>query len=428
MTEQRVGGVASGVPVEGGPSPALPTPAARRHKRIRGLDGPRGIACVCILVVHVAGHYSVHTAESGKLQILGQALIFFFALSGFLLYLPILRALFADRDRQPDVRSFVVHRVLRIMPCYLVVFLIANFVLQAVFVRNAQQALVLGSEAGTGMITDPVTFLANIFLVQTYVPGLIQTGINPSWSLTLEYAFYISLPLVGWGLFALRRRRGTSPMVLALIAPIAFCVIGVVGTAVADAIARAQGIDDIVAANFGPNWSAVILRSFLGGAQTFTFGMIAAVLFVAVESGALSARFAVWARRVSAILLLPALLVMLVLLVLPSNQQVVATSFASGLIIAIIVLPLAHDARSRIAEVVDWKPFEYLGRISLSMYLWHFPLLMLLGRWGVLGGDTWAGLGRNLLIVFAATVLCSAITYRFVEKPAIDLARRVKTR
>ncbi|MGZ8176314.1 acyltransferase family protein [Williamsia sp. SKLECPSW1] len=428
MTEQRVGGVAPGVPVGSPTSTVAPTPGARRHRRIRGLDGPRGIACVCILVVHVAGHYSQHTAESGKLQILGQALIFFFALSGFLLYLPIVRGLFAGRDHQPDVRSFVVHRVLRIMPCYLVVFLIANFVLQAVFVRNAQQALVVGSEAGTGMITDPITFLANIFLVQTYVPGLIQTGINPSWSLTLEYAFYISLPLVGWGVFALRRRRGTSPMLLAMLAPVAFCVLGVVGTAVADAIARAQGIDDVVAANFGPNWSAVILRSFLGGAQTFTFGMIAAVLFVAVESGVLSARFAVWARRISAVLLLPALLVMLVLLVAGSNQQVVATSFASGLIIAIIVLPLAHDARSRIAEVVDWRPFEYLGRISLSMYLWHFPLLMALGRWGALGGDTWAGLGRNLVIVFAVTFVCASLTYRFVEKPAIDLARRVRTR
>lgn len=421
MTEQRLGAT------PGTRCPAGTAPSATR-RRIRGLDGPRGIACVCILVVHVAGHYSQSTAEAGKLQLLGQALIFFFALSGFLLYLPILRGLFGGEDHQPDVRSFMLHRVLRIMPCYLVVFLIANFALQAVFVRNAQEALVVGSEAGTGMMTDPIALLANLFLVQTYIPGLIQTGINPSWSLTLEFAFYLSLPLVGWGVFALRRRRGTSPLALALIAPVGFGVLGVVGTVVADAIARAQGIDDIAVANFGPNWSAVILRSFLGGAQTFTFGMIAAVLFVAVESGALTPRFAVWARRVSAIVLLPALLVMLVLLVAGSNHQVLATSFASGLIITVIVLPLAHGARSRIAEVVDWLPFEYLGRISLSMYLWHFPLLMALGRWGVLGGDSWAGLGRNLLIVLTVTLLCSSLTYRFVEKPAIDLARRVRTR
>ncbi|GAA2070653.1 acyltransferase family protein [Williamsia deligens] len=426
MTEQRVEGVAA----DGtDPTTSEPTAAPRRYRRISGLDGPRGIACVCILIVHVAGHYSPDTATSGKLQLLGQALIFFFALSGFLLYLPIVRHLFAGRDHQPDVRSFVVHRVLRIMPCYLVVFLIANFVLQAVFVRNAQQALVVGSEAGTGMITDPVTLLANLFLVQTYIPGLIQTGINPSWSLTLEYAFYISLPLVGWAVFAIRRRRRTtSALRLALAAPVAFGVLGVAGTAVADAIARHQGIDDVVAANFGPNWSAVILRSFLGGSQTFTFGMIAAVLFVAVESGALSSRFAIRARRWAAILLLPSLLLMLILLVAGSNQQVAATSLASGLIIAVIVLPLAHGARSRIAEVVDWRPFEYLGRISLSMYLWHFPLLMLLGRWGLLAGDTWAGLGRNLVLVFAATLVCASLTYRFVEKPAIAVAKRSRTR
>lgn len=426
MTEQRVGDLASESPE--GTSAARPVPAVRRHKRIRGLDGPRGVACIFVLVVHVGGHYSPLTSESGKLQILGQALIFFFALSGFLLYLPIVRGLFGGRDHQPDVRSYAMHRLLRIIPCYLVIFFVANFVLQAVFVRNAQQALVVGSEAGTGMITDPGTLLANIFLVQTFVPGLIQTGINPSWSLTLEYVFYITLPLVGWAVFALRRRRGTSPMKLALIAPIAFFFLGVAGTAVADAIARAQGIDDVVAANFGPNWSAVILRSFLGSAQTFTFGMIAAVLFVAVESGVASPRFAVWVRRISAVLLPPALLGMLVLLVAGSNQQVTVTALVSGLMILIIVMPLAHDARSRISEVVDWRPFEYVGHISLSMYLWHFPLMMVLGRWGLLHGDSWAGLGINLLLVLGVTVVFASVTYRFVEKPAIRLASRFKAR
>ncbi len=68
--------------------------------------------------------------------------------------------------------------------------------------------------------------------MQSYIPQYFQTGLNPSWSLTLEYAFYASLPpLLGVLLFALRKRTAIRPLRLALLAPLILIVIGFIGRA-----------------------------------------------------------------------------------------------------------------------------------------------------------------------------------------------------
>ncbi|MGU3293988.1 acyltransferase family protein [Williamsia sp. M5A3_1d] len=409
-------------------TPVTATVAPRRRGRIKGLDGPRGIACIAVLVVHVAAHYSPDTTVASKIGLLGQSLIFFFALSGFLLFLPFVRALFLGAPKQPDVRQYFTHRLLRIFPVYIVIFLIANFALQAAYLTNAEKSLVVGSQSGTGMITDPLTFIANLFLVQTYFPSLIQTGVNPSWSLTLEYAFYVALPIVGGLMFYLRRRMRWSPVVIGMIPAVLFVVIGVAGKVFAYYLSSRAGITDVAEQNFGPNWSAVVLRSFLGGSDAFAFGMAAATIFVAVEVGAEGSTLGRRLRKWSVVGLVIATFAMLALLVLQSNFQVTATGLAAGLFILIIVLPLAEGRRSRMADILDWKPFEYLGKISLGIYLWHFPLLIALGKWGLLGGDDMVSMIRNIVTVGVVSVACAAVTYRFVEEPGLKYARKLRIR
>ena len=152
-------------------------------------------------------------AAATKVGLVGLSLVFFYVLSGFLLFLPYVRGLTAERSSAtlPSTRNFALHRIARILPGYLVIFLLVNYVLRLAYVENpAFQPP--GTEDGTGMITDPWQLLANLTLVQTYIPRYIQTGLNPSWSLTLEYAFYAVLPMLAMLLFAMRRRTDLRPV------------------------------------------------------------------------------------------------------------------------------------------------------------------------------------------------------------------------
>ena len=79
------------------PPPTEPVPPTtdlvRTRARIIGLDGARGLSCLGVAVMHVTAHFSPHTAATWKTNIVGLSLIFFYVLSGFLLFLPYVRKL-----------------------------------------------------------------------------------------------------------------------------------------------------------------------------------------------------------------------------------------------------------------------------------------------------------------------------------------------
>lgn len=411
-----------------GPVPAAP-PRRTPAKRIVGLDGARGIACLGVLVLHVSAHYSPETMSAFKIQLVGQTLILFFALSGFLLFLPYVRAIVAAPEaiKMPNTKAFALHRFARILPGYLAIFLISSFVLRAVYLENASLQSP-GTDAGTGMMTDPTQLLANLTLMQSYIPQYFQTGLNPSWTLSLEFVFYATLPVIGIATLKLRRHLGTSPYFLACIGPVLLLVTGTVGKIASPMLQQHYGISDPILVEWGPNWVAVLNRSFLSLADTFTFGMLAAIVFVAISNGAVRGHFATRVRWYCAALLLPASLASLALIAIHSHYANTALAAAAGLLVLFIVAPMARGEDSAVARGFDWRPLKYLGEVSLSVYLWHFPVLLTLGGLGLMAGDSLPGLLRNVVVVLAVTVAVSTLTYRYVERPALNLAKRYRPR
>jgi hypothetical protein len=66
---------------------------------------------------------------------------------------------------------------------------------------------------------------------------------------------------------------------------------------------------------------------------------------------------------------------------------------------------------SRIARALDIAPVRWLGERSYGVYLWHWPVYVLLPN-GT-GGAVWPALGLKL----AVTLALAAASYRFVERP-----------
>lgn len=407
-------------------TPATPqVDAPKRPARILGLDGPRGFACLCVLAVHVGGHYSPQTVATYKLGLLGQGLIFFFALSGFLIFLPMVRKLFAGKP-MPNNVSYALHRLLRVFPAYLFIFLFANFVMRAVFVENAAVAERHFTDNGLGVLTDPLTLLANLTLVHSYIPSMLQTGINPSWSLSLEFAFYIALPLLTGIAFFLRKRTSIPAPILAMIPVVVMFVVGITGKLYTASRVGPSGITDPKLLDWGPNEIAVLSRSFWSLADNFTYGMLAAVVFVAIDNSMLKGAIATRMRWWTGIAMIPTAVISLKLIDDNSRWQSSTVAFGSALLILFIIVPLARGEKSALAERADWAPLSYVGMISLSVYLWHFPVLIMIGRFGWLAGDSVPGMAWNFLVIAVVSIAFGSLTYRFIEKPALTYARRFK--
>ncbi|MET3960890.1 peptidoglycan/LPS O-acetylase OafA/YrhL [Marmoricola sp. OAE513] len=398
------------------------TPHVRTSGRLSGLDGVRGLLAVAILVAHTTGLLTPATAEKLHLGLLAQSVIAFFALSGFLIFLPFCRSLVTARPL-PNLRSYGLHRLFRVYPGYLVIFLVANFVLGAVFVQNVFVAETTRSDAGTGRMTSPAEVLLHLTLAQTFVPSQLQTGLNVAWTLTAELGFYVIVPLLALGAARLARRTGPVTAVLAL--PVGLMVL--VGWATKGYLQHvdATSAKELQEISFGPHPVAVLTESTLTYADVFGFGMAACLVFVLIENGRLGGLRGtrLWLGS------LPLLVVFTVLsLAALSAHSVLASAFlavAGGILLVLITEPVARGDRSRLGDLLDVRPVKYLGTISLSFYLWHFPVLMLVTRWGWFGPDTVPGAAWNVGLVTAITLALGSITYRFVEYPAMQLGRRL---
>jgi len=388
----------------------------KKRARIAGLDGPRGFACLCVVLVHCSIHFAPGVLAATRLDFLGQAMTFFFVLSGFLLYLPYATRIH-DRRAMPGTRSYLWHRVRRVFPAYLVAFLMVNFVLQASYVQNPVTVSWDQPGTGTGMISDPLHLAAQLTLTQSLFPSGIQTGINPSWSLTAEWGFYLALPLLGTLLFVFAK-KSAHPLRAAMWPPALLLVVGVAANL---AVAHLQGREHLstLEAYWGPHWSAVLSRSFLGVADNFAFGMIAAVIFVALSNGALNRVSTHRLQWMFFAFMMVGVVASLTLFVLNPRFLATVFAFAAGAFVLWVIAPLARGEHSKIAIITDWRLMKTMGVISLSAYLWHYPVLIMVDRLGVPIPVGPLGLLLGFGLVAGVTIVIAFVSYRFVEAPAM---------
>ncbi len=88
---------------------------------------------------------------------------------------------------------------------------------------------------------------------------------------------------------------------------------------------------------------------------------------------------------------------------------------ASALLPCLGACLIIHSNRgqiTRVGRLLAWKPVVFIGMISYSLYLWHWPLLALL-RYSF-GGNL--SLETRVLAV-ASSLLAASLTWKFVETP-----------
>jgi peptidoglycan/LPS O-acetylase OafA/YrhL len=78
---------------------------------------------------------------------------------------------------------------------------------------------------------------------------------------------------------------------------------------------------------------------------------------------------------------------------------------------ALLLLAASPDCRDPFCTLLASSPMVYLGKISYSLYLWHWPVL---GATRMLLGERNDG---YIVLAIALSVALAALSYRFVEEP-----------
>lgn len=387
-------------------------------RRLAGIEGLRGIAAISVLFYHL-GLAASDQVLAGPVDLLltlcDQGLTLFFVLSGFLLFRPFATTLMEGKPL-PSIPRYARNRLLRIYPAYVAVFAVTALIVGTAFVKGSTHGL---GPDNIGRLTDPLQIIANLMLVQMLIPPFVMTGLPVSWSLTAELSFYLVLPLIALSATGLIRRGARKTAVLAGF-PIGMVAVGISLTLWGYRATLA--LSPVAAADFtfGQKWTAVLLRSFLGQADLFGYGMIAAVVVTVLHERGVHRV----SRGSKVSLLAAAVLVEAVGFTVLRPLLGNLSGIAAALILLAVVLPSSrHGGANSVARVLEWLPFRFTGLISYSIYLWHLPIILWLISHHLMFGSNARSIPLNGLMVLVLALPLSALTYYLIERPAMRLKK-----
>ncbi len=350
--------------------PALPATAGFGH--IPGLNGLRALSVFIVIIAHMG---FAHIVPGGF------GVTMFFFISGFL----ITRLLLAEdeKDGRINLPKFYTRRLIRLYPALLF--------------------MIFGTTALYGALgyggPKPLELAAGIFyftnVYQVHLDTIGQASFmpwKPLWSLAVEEHFYLAFPLLVFGL-----KKHYKWLAASLIA----VIIGAV-------FWRAHILlnTDIAAESYNYMMSDARMDSL-------AWGCLLSVL-LHIKGSARPFK-----RLIGALPFILALGGLVASFVLRDDTFRYTVRFSlQGLCIFVLMLNLYYWRTLGFAlKILDFKPLAWFGLISYPLYLWHMPILDLLGR---AVGDSMALRGLAILL----SIGVAAISYYWVETPFLALRRR----
>src|SRR2546421_160732 len=353
----------------------MPRPAEPGRPYVAGLDGVRAVAVLLV----IAYHLGLPAARGGMLGV-----GVFFTLSGYL----ITDLLLGHWERRGDLglgRCWL-RRARRLLPALFVMLAVVS-VGTALFDAAQLAATRRQVIAATFYFNNWSTIAAHGSYFARFATPL---PLDHLWSLAIEEQFYLVWPwLLLLGIWTVRSRR-----VLALV-----ILLGAAGSAVAMSLLSHPGYDP---------------TRVYEGTDTRAFGLLLGAALAMV-----------WPSRPPRTAALPAVrnlldalgvaglvgILLLVGLTRPVSPFLYPYGFILLSIATVAVLATVVNPPSRLGRALGWGPLRWIGVRSYGIYLWQWPIIVL-----VAPGKSQVGWVRGTLAV-GATFLVAALSWRYIEDP-----------
>lgn len=348
---------------------------------IPALDGLRALAVIAVVIYHM----NATALQSGLLGV-----TIFFVLSGYLITGLLIREW--STTKKINLPQFWLRRVRRLFPA-IVFVLLGTIVLTGVFAPDMLTKL-------RNDIVAALLFFTNwwyIFQDVSYFEAMgAPSPVTHFWSLAIEEQFYLIWPPLLLLLLSKRVKKRHIQL-------------GLLVTAIASAAAMAilySPQADPSRVYYGTDTRAFSL--LIGAFLAFEFPP-------ARVNGHGRQGFTARDRKIALGVGSAALAGILVMMVAVNGYSpflyyggIALLSLLAGA----LIITLA-DGRSPLARFFALRPLVWIGKLSYSIYLWHYPLLLLMNPRNFTGETPWFAYVGQALVILAV----SAISYYVVETP-----------
>ncbi len=346
--------------------------------RLAGLDGLRALAILAVLVFHLDPAW----LPGGFLGV-----DVFFVVSGFLITTLLVRERVTTGSI--DLPGFWARRARRLVPALLVCVPAA-----VLLARLSEGDLLVGIGR---QVLGAATFTSNWLEIHAGTDYFAATSpqlLMNLWSLAVEEQFYLVWPLAVLGLLAVTRR----PEVRAATA---------LGLALLSAALMALRLDPESPTRVYYGTDTHVMGLMLGAALAFGYA-------APHRAWTTSPRWARHRRQVAAL----ALVTLLGLMVLGGEDSPV--TFRGGIMLASVattaLLLVVVERPGRLRAVLELPPARWVGARSYGIYLWHWPVFLVIGQDLPVAPGGGAYLLTRLWCVVVTFVIAD-LSYRFVEIP-----------
>ena len=387
-------------------------PARPKSRYIPALDGLRTLAVVAVVLYHL----NLTWAQGGLLGV-----TIFFVLSGYLITRLLINEI--AKTGRIDLKSFWIRRIRRLFPAVVTV-VVVTCALCTVF--NHVMLTKMRPD-----ILPSLLFFNNWWQILHNVSYFNALG-DPSplthfWSLAIEEQFYLIWPPLLLAMVSMHMSKPNTRRVVLGLAAVSAVAMMVLYNPATDPSRVYYGTDTRVFSLLLGAWMAFIpdrdlaparLVRHLGLDRLAGAGKHDKPKSNTAEAATTKpselARF--WSSPASIDLLGVVGLVGLAAMVALTNGYT-AFQYRGGTllcsILTLMVIAACVQPQGMVARALAAEPLVWIGKRSYSIYLWHYPLLLLMNPVANINDTPWWHYILQVLLVVAAAE-CS---YRFIETP-----------
>ena len=354
-----------------------------KSKYLPSIDSLRALAVLAVIIYHVDVNY----LPGGFLGV-----DLFFVLSGYLISSLIIKEY--RKTGSLNLYNFYIRRARRLLPAVyfmITVGLVVMVLFNEVLLRKSHLDAIFG-----------YIYSSNwwyIFHKLDYFDSFgAQSPFKHLWSLAIEEQFYMIFPLL---FLLVNRKKKLKDGTYKLNKNFLYVVLGLI---LASLIAHILlfDINNISRIYFGTDTRAFSLL----------VGVVGAILYPMER---LHAKVTPQQNMIYSVVSLVSIATLITVMIYTSeyNTLLYRGGFLLVAILGLIVIISSGKQHTLMSRLLSFKPVVFIGKISYSLYLWHFPVLVLTTPVSEIGNP-------NIIFVILRVVLTFVLataSYVFVETP-----------